>query len=53
MMNTLLNVIVAAALILTLAFASELGPGSRTDKARPVASVPVEPTPTSIAVSDD
>ncbi len=53
MMNTLLNVIVAAALILTFAFASELGPRSRTDAARSVAPVPAEATPTAIAVSDD
>jgi hypothetical protein len=53
MMNTLLNVIVAAALILTLAFASELGPSSRTRTAGPPASVPAEATPTAIAVSDD
>ena len=53
MMKILLNVIVAAALILTFAFASELGPSSRTRVAGPAAPVPAEATSTAIAVSDD
>ncbi len=52
-MNNLLNAIVMAALILTFAFASELGPASRTDAAPPVASGPAAATPTVIAVSYD
>jgi hypothetical protein len=52
MMNTLLNVIVAAALILTFAFASELGPSSRTGASGSAAPVPAEATPTAVAVSE-
>ena len=49
MMNTLLNVIVAAALVLTFAFASELGPGSRSDAQRAVVFLPADAGPTTAA----
>ena len=41
-MNTLLNLIVAAALTLTFAFASELGPASGRDGLRAVVSPPAD-----------
>jgi hypothetical protein len=52
MMNTLLNVIVAAALILTFAFASELGPGTRREAQRAVMLPPADIGPATAASHD-
>jgi hypothetical protein len=52
MMNALLNAIVAAALILTFAFASELGPGTRSDTQKVVKLPPIDGGPATAASYD-
>jgi len=52
MMSNLLNVIVAAALILTFAFASELGPRSRNAPLRAGASPSADAGPVAAASYD-
>jgi hypothetical protein len=51
-MNNLLNAIVMAALILTFAFAAELGPGTPNDVQRTAMSPPADAGPATAASHD-